>query len=360
MSTHDETTQSTIQAQKDEMMANFFEAAAGAQGPVHGCMLHVQSSDTIHPSLSEDHIVQSPCTWQGKPSTWHIIHDLNLDQTVDIVCLLKNCQLFQSFSDADHICRNASLVFKIGDLVLTESCIHGWIIDQKSKLQQQLDILYKQNNLPVQRQHYFREALQNAGEILSHWMFDQASSESDSEFDDILDDHSTTFYSQDQQLQAFLFSNSDNIGSIDEQYDATESIEQISTVVVPETILLNDTLRSVDIVISQEEIGLDNTVHQQSFDFLQETTGYAATIQPPCFPSLQDTIGLSNTLLQHDDIVSKSISGNDTVLLLQQSFLKNTMCTDTINSQMVSCISQQSTVHFCSNNLNLIWYTKNC
>jgi hypothetical protein len=185
MSTRDDTPQSTIQAQKDEMMANFFDAAAGTQGPVHGCMIQVRSLNTDHQSSSEDTVLQSPYSWHGKPTTWNLIRELKLDPTVDIVCFLQNSHLFQSFSDADHVCRNASHIFQKGDLVLDESRIHGWIIEQKSKLQQQLDILYNEEILPVHMEQYFRIALQNAGEILSHWMFDQTTSESDSESLDI-------------------------------------------------------------------------------------------------------------------------------------------------------------------------------
>jgi hypothetical protein len=147
-------------------------------------------------------------------------------------------------------------------------------------------------------------------------------------------------------LQVFLFSNSDNIGSVsitNEQSDATESIDQISTIVVKETILLDDTIQPAESVNSQDAIGLNNTVQQHCFDFLQETIGYAATIQEHCFDSLQDTIGLSNTLTQNDEIVLQSKSGNDNILLLQESILMPTMSSATINEELTPYTSQLST-----------------
>ena len=87
-STREDTPQSIIPTQTDEMMADFFDAAAGAQGPVHGCMLHIRRMN------SNDQISTPSNGWPGTSTIWNAIRNLQFDQSINIECLLKNSPLF--------------------------------------------------------------------------------------------------------------------------------------------------------------------------------------------------------------------------------------------------------------------------
>ncbi len=94
MSTRDETSQSTIQAQKDAMMANFFEAATG-KPDVHGCLLRTRSLDNDQQYFTDEISLTPSNVWQGSSTTWNEIRALDFDSTVNVECLIKNSSLLQ-------------------------------------------------------------------------------------------------------------------------------------------------------------------------------------------------------------------------------------------------------------------------
>jgi len=181
-----------IKSQRDQMVENFFEAVR-SDDQVHGRMLRISS-------------VPAPQPWTGTSATWQSIKALNLNNTVDIVTLIKNYDLFSSTSVSEDDLESYALeIFQAeaAHRLPSGSKVYPWIDHRANILQAHLQKIIAREILPIYLHAPLSEAVDRAAMLVHNWFYTEAPETSDSSDDDYTDGP-TAHYLQDSNLQQHL------------------------------------------------------------------------------------------------------------------------------------------------------------
>ncbi len=74
MATQDTTTETRTQSETDQMITIFFDAGAGSQGTVHGCILRCPKHNIEMPTIYVHQLQFN--SWHGTTATWESIPNL--------------------------------------------------------------------------------------------------------------------------------------------------------------------------------------------------------------------------------------------------------------------------------------------
>jgi hypothetical protein len=225
-----------IQSQRDKMVENFFDAVR-SDDQVHGRMLRISS-------------VPAPQPWKGTSATWQSIKALNLNNTVDIVTLNKNNDLFSSTSVSEDDLESCALeIFQAeaARRLPSGSKVYPWIDHRANILQAHLQKIIAREILPIYLHAPLSEAVDRAAMLVNNWLYTAAPETSDSSDDDSTDD-STAQYFNDSNLQQHLSSSASEDDEDDESDDEKQeiiSMEQPSLFAAQEQATVPDTVLSV-------------------------------------------------------------------------------------------------------------------